>query len=69
MEKSGPKILRGALMSGCTMWAPIFPTVNESGTDESSPGVALDSPLSATQEESIAIFFGPMARAETLKAV
>ena len=68
MEKSGPRILRGALMSGCAMWAPIFPTVNESGTDESSPGVALDSPLSATQE-SIAIFFGPMARAETLKAV
>lgn len=68
MDKSGPKMLRGALMSGCAMWAPIFPPMNESGTDESSPGVALDSPLSATQD-SIAISSGPMARAETLKAV
>ena len=55
-------------MSGCAMWAPIFPPMNESGTDESSPGVALDSPLSATQD-SIAISSGPMTGAETLKAV
>ena len=45
MEKNGPKLMRGAMMTGCGMWAPIIPPVSESKTSEGHQGVASDTRL------------------------
>lgn len=68
MEKSGPKIMRGALMSGCGMWAPILPGASESKNAERSTGVLSDSCLSGSPTLGTD-FSNQAAKAKTLKSV
>ena len=48
MEKNDSKIMRGAMMTGCGMWAPILPAVGESKTSEGPQATVSDSLLSGT---------------------
>ena len=66
MDKKGPAALYGARMSGCAMWAPILPSVNESKTDDRSHGVAQDSRLRTTPV-SMAVSSVQAAKPGTLK--
>jgi hypothetical protein len=68
MDKNGPKMMRGAMMSGCGMWAPIIPPASESKSVEGPRGVALDSRLCSTPIP-ITISSSQTAKAKTFKSV